>query len=372
MTVYLTFNDLPSGIYSGQVIDVIKFIHKTTGVKIKLISFLSLRSYFKNRNIIKSDLFDSMVIPMFPGIQNWRFNIFLLKIIFWFLKPDKIIARGIIATNIALISKSRKYKVIYDARGAISAEWKEYSVVASKRLLKEVDILEKKALFNSDFRMLISNQLLEYYRKYYGYKLSNQVVIPCTLSNYFTKPLDSNIRANYRNKLHYSDSDFILVYSGSVAGWQSFDLLEEAINKIFIQNSNCKVLFLGPVNPHLKNKLSKFNERITFLNVNTNNVHDYLQACDMGLLLRETSITNRVASPVKFAEYLSSGLPVLISENIGDFSNFVLEHNCGIIYNSNDIKVNQKSFSRHQMKEISNKYFTKETYLNSYKTIIAI
>lgn len=46
----------------------------------------------------------------------------------------------------------------------------------------------------------------------------------------------------------------------------------------------------------------------------------YHLAGDVGLLLREDSLTNRVASPVKFAEYLRCGLPVVLTPYVGDFS----------------------------------------------------
>lgn len=47
-------------------------------------------------------------------------------------------------------------------------------------------------------------------------------------------------------------------------------------------------------------------------------VGGYLCAADLGLLLRDSSPTNQVASPTKFAEYLACGLPVLRTTGIGD------------------------------------------------------
>ncbi len=60
----------------------------------------------------------------------------------------------------------------------------------------------------------------------------------------------------------------------------------------------------------------------------------YYRLCDYGLLLREKSITNKVASPVKFAEYLYAGLRVLISPEIGDYSEMVSYYNLGHVVNS--------------------------------------
>ena len=49
-------------------------------------------------------------------------------------------------------------------------------------------------------------------------------------------------------------------------------------------------------------------------------VVDHLCAADLGLLLRDRHLMNEVAAPGKFAEYTLSGLPLLTTRGIGDFS----------------------------------------------------
>jgi hypothetical protein len=56
-----------------------------------------------------------------------------------------------------------------------------------------------------------------------------------------------------------------------------------------------------------------------------------LPAFDAAFLLREPSVVNRVASPVKFAEYLHAGLPVVLTEGIGDATGWVEEHRLGVV-----------------------------------------
>jgi hypothetical protein len=58
---------------------------------------------------------------------------------------------------------------------------------------------------------------------------------------------------------------------------------------------------------------------------------EMLPAFDAAFLLREASVVNRVAAPVKFAEYLHAGLPVILTEGIGDASRWVSEHGLGIV-----------------------------------------
>ena len=97
-----------------------------------------------------------------------------------------------------------------------------------------------------------------------------------------------------------------------------------------------------------------------------------LSACDMGILIREDSVTNRVASPTKFAEYLSAGLQVIITNNIGDYSDFVKVHQCGIIANGKPLpNIQNVDFTtRSRMINLVNLHFTKNAQLNNYSELM--
>ena len=92
-----------------------------------------------------------------------------------------------------------------------------------------------------------------------------------------------------------------------------------------------------------------------------------MSVADYGILLREQSVTNLVASPTKFAEYLALGLPVLISENLGDYSEFVQHHNCGSIVKEalQKIQLNKQTpADKQKLVELSRKYFYKNSAQN--------
>lgn len=56
-----------------------------------------------------------------------------------------------------------------------------------------------------------------------------------------------------------------------------------------------------------------------------------LAAADAGCLLRRRSVVNRVASPLKFAEYLACGLPVIIGPEVGQYSELVARQGLGVV-----------------------------------------
>jgi len=373
LIIYLTYNDLPSGIFASQVIDVVKYLNFELNANTRLVSFISLRNFLSNRKKIKGEMKNAIVLPMFPGVHNWKMNMFLLRLVVLFCKPNKIIGRSVIATKLALNLKEKSLlnEVVYDGRGAITAEWKEYAVVDNDNLKKEISDLEKQVILNSDFRIAVSKQLIKYWKDEFGYDSNKHVVIPCTLNKAFESIKISNeevIRA--RKLIGFDSKDIVIAYSGSIAGWQSFDLLYGFIKPVLVKNDLIKLLFLSERDENIIKLEQEFPEKIFCKKVKPIEVPVYLMASDYGLLIREQSITNLVASPVKFAEYLACGLQVIISEHLGDYSSFVRNHNCGNFFT--DIKSFEKTSLEHRLeiKNIALTHFSKRSLKDLYTEVV--
>ncbi len=202
MILYLTFNDVPSGIFSSQVIDVVKFLNTHFQEKVLLVSFVSSRQYFNHKAKIKTELSDVIVLPMFPGVHRWRLNVVLLFLVVLFKKPKKIIGRSVLATQLALKMRSsgRVKEVVYDGRGAIRAEWEEYQVIQNPKMLSEIFNLEKEVVLKSDNRIAVSNKLIEYWQNEFGYHSKHHVVIPCTLNKLFEEVILTESTINEAKK----------------------------------------------------------------------------------------------------------------------------------------------------------------------------
>ena len=186
--IFLTVNDTPSGVFKSQVVDVVIFLNDISKQEIKLVSFISFRNYWANRHTIKSWYKNSTVIPMVPGIHNWKKNLVSLRFIKK-IKRDKIIARGVMAFDLA--SKLNE-KVIYDGRGAIKAELQEFpDMIPNKMVVEELIAAEANAVSNAFFKIAVSNKLVDYWKTEYGYSGSNHVVIPCTFSTAHTNGIDT-------------------------------------------------------------------------------------------------------------------------------------------------------------------------------------
>jgi hypothetical protein len=334
--LYLTYADQPSGVFSSQVMDVCRYLSSLEGGKIKLVAFISLHNFKNNKRKIKRELPDAWVIPMLPRMTWFGCNTFLLGCVVLLSGQRSILARNVLACNMALKLKNFfSLKVCFDGRGAIAAEWNEYEVVPVKEWKKAIHEWEKNVVLKADFRIAVSSELVNYWKQSYGYTDQKHVVIPCTLNSDFKAPLlDESAIASARHEMGFAATDVVLVYAGSTAGWQSFDLLKSFLIKIMLDNSTVKVLFLSEKDKNVDALKQEFTGRIFQKFVSHSEVTNVLKACDYGILIREHSITNKVAAPTKFAEYLSAGLPVLISPEIGDYTAFVEAHHCGFVIDS--------------------------------------
>ena len=372
--VYVTFNDSPGGIYKSQVIDVVK-LYQENGINSNLIAFISLRNFFKDRKKIKSYLPKSRIFPSFPKLRFWKFN----KFWFIFLKFNSatvVIARNVFAFNLFLEKKLKLKRLIYDGRGAVYAEHLEYDIYNGTGIEKSIYNLERKAVKFSDYRIAVSSKLVDYWVQNYGYIPGNEVVIPCTVSSYFHYERNENRISEIKNSLGIKENDIVLIYSGSIAEWQSLKFIEDLIRNLFERNKNLKLIFLSKNHNSIKKLKNEYPDRIFQLFVPHKEVPSYLDVAHFGILVRKKSTTNKVSSPVKCAEYLSRGLKVIISSGIGDYSEQILLNDLGFVVK--DQKKLPRLTSVDLRKDYQKKYAIKnltkssELILNNYLSLLEI
>ena len=98
-----------------------------------------------------------------------------------------------------------------------------------------------------------------------------------------------------------------------------------------------------------------------------------------GIIWRNDSIVNKVASPVKFSEYLCAGLPVIANDNVDLISELIEKSKCGFIVNTiqdiNDMVVrNLLKIDRRKIIQIGMEnfeiYTISEKYYQYYQDIL--
>lgn len=259
-----------------------------------------------------------------------------LFFVLWF-RIHCIHARSYVPAILALVTKvTVGTRMIFDMRGLFIDEmiswgvWKENTFVV--RMMR---FFEKQCILKADDVVVVSEAFKKYLLTLEFVKSARRdgkfEVIPNCVSLERFRSDDHNAarkRLNVENKI-------VLVYAGSLDSHQRpLDMVRffSAFSKI---SDQAFFLFLTYGSVQAANVLFENSLidplRYRVLQVNPDDVPEYLSAGNCAILLRNEELLNRVACPLKFAEYLAAGLPVLISGGIGDTESIVRQHSVGVV-----------------------------------------
>jgi len=217
--------------------------------------------------------------------------------------------RGVFPEEIALRKRSKFWFVFFKKAEAIFCKYADVLVVVSKKFMQHIQTI-------------------------YPKQHAKLVVIPT-----FAKPapppdtaIDNiiSLKKEYFKDAHVT----IFAYSGAFEKWQCvnevFDFFEE-ISKLYSKYrfaifSHHAELFKSLAQSR------KINMDLYYINyIENKSLAQYISQCDAGVLFRKNTLINRVAAPIKFTDYLTSGLLVIISADIGDSSDLVQKFDLGYI-----------------------------------------
>jgi len=206
-----------------------------------------------------------------------------------------------------------------DIRGA---SYEEIAGYLKQGILTKIKLHYLKSLFEkyvskAKLVNVVSEELKHYAMTKYGFSDQNIVINHCIAGDGFF--WDETIRENIRRKLKVAASEILFVFSSSTGGkWQNGDEIAMALAR-----QGYKILMLT--------KKSYSHENIISMFVPYNEVPNYLMAADIGIIIRDKDIVNKVSSPIKFSEYLSCGLPVIANDSVTLISDVLKKYNCGAI-----------------------------------------
>ena len=186
-------------------------------------------------------------------------------------------------------------------------------------------------LRDADAVFAVSHPLAEWLEKV-GVSPERVLRVPCCVSD-VAYSVDE--RARQRAALGLTDR-LVLAYLGGVAPYQHLeDGLVPFARAALALAEDVHLLCLTNDPSRVRDILSKGgiadSDRVTVLRLPQGEVSKVLTAADAGFLLREPSEVNRVAMPVKVAEYLSSGVPLVTSRVAGWVDELVEGYDAGIV-----------------------------------------
>jgi len=201
--------------------------------------------------------------------------------------------------------------------------------------------------------------------------------IPCAVDPELFK-FNERDRARIRDRLEFDDNYILGIYVGKFGGLylDPSDLV--FLNHLKKLTSKLGLIFLTPGNrEQLQIKLNQYlSSDITCVvkYVDHKDVPVYLSGSDFALSLNKYFTTGKYLSPVKHGEYWANGLPILMTEGIGDESEFLEKEEGGVIFNNENSHASIEKLKeiledpdhRNKIPEIAKKYRSFEKVRKAY------
>lgn len=249
-------------------------------------------------------------------------------------------ARGHFGSYTAINAFGGK-KVIADFRGLVTAEIEHYTPSGTRNFLKsfrikELDKIENCIVINSARIFCVSNVLKQYLLGKYPIGDDKIMVVPTLVD---TEIFNYNpiVRSEVRRKFGIEQRT-VFIYSGGLAKWQLPEKVTQLFKKLKHKIQDAFIIFLTHDPDSAAGYFRDIKKGDYLLGYAPyEKIPEYLNAADMGILLREDNPVNHVASPTKFGEYLCCGLPVLLTRGIGDTEEVILDTGGGLIIDNPDV-----------------------------------
>jgi glycosyltransferase involved in cell wall biosynthesis len=326
--LYIAYeNVFSTGILQAQVINQMETLHRKNSVSYSLISTtkISERSdplYLINKENTIREASDFIDFHEFKKTIENKQSVFsfvkdittmLIKIYPITRKSDVIHARSYGAGTIALILSAISSKpFIFDMRGILPEETVQVGKIKYNSFkYKLLKFIEKLLVKKADMVFTVSENFTNYI-------ISEFQVKPEKLFNISNPTIYSSFH-------HISKPDKVVnfVYSGSCQDWhcpeETLSLFKQVHDKfqdkVFLKIcSSDKVKFDEMAIKIGLCKSSYSVDRIPFKDMG-----DVYKNSHIGFCFRKPGLTTKVSCPVKFAEYLASGLIVISNYGVSDF-----------------------------------------------------
>jgi glycosyltransferase involved in cell wall biosynthesis len=220
-------------------------------------------------------------------------------------------------------------RLVFDCHGASPEE--ELMGGAHPSRVSAMRDWERRALAEADLNVFVSEAMNAFYVDQYGLNGVAHAVVPCCVADdRFPPEKSSSLPADLPAK------GPIVAYLGTMAVWQCGEELIRLFAQVHRADPLVFFLLLIPQTDHARTRslMRKHHlpaSRVLLTELPHDRVAATMRHAHAGVLLRRGHAVNRVASPTKFGEYLAAGVPVIMTEGIGDFSRLARRKRVGLV-----------------------------------------
>lgn len=160
--------------------------------------------------------------------------------------------------------------------------------------------------------------------------------VPCTVDTTLFQ-FSNEDRHELRKQLNIPGNSIVGINVGKYGSIYHDETAFRLFKFFFDEMPGYHQVFLTPDVDSVNGKISAFNlpsDRCRVLSVKNTEVPKYLSAADFGFVLVKSTPAKQFCSAIKTGEYWACGLPVVITERIGDDSDIVAETGTGVIWDA--------------------------------------
>lgn len=236
------------------------------------------------------------------------------------------------AATLALLGVHSR-RLVFDVHGVdIEEAVADGRIRAQGRVHRFRLALERAAIRRADWILAVSSGLEQHVR---GRAVpgGRVPIVPCVSSLPLPSSSLDSCRDKTRARLGWPDAPVVL-YLGGASPWQDPTRIVGAFVAARTLDARLRLLVITPDVAAFRRLLAAAQVPASCYAVEAHphdDVASVAAAADVGLLLRDGSLVNRVASPTKFAEYLSVGVPVVLTEVLADFARIARSEDVGAV-----------------------------------------
>lgn len=254
------------------------------------------------------------------------------------LAIDIIIGRGAMAGALAYLTAQRTGKPFYVESFEPHADYMLESGVWSRydpRYIFQRFWENKEKKFAKGLMPVAENYRRQLQRE--GLNVDTIVTVPCPVNLADFMP-STTARQAMRLRLGFEAESTVGIYVGKFGDIyydaEAFDLFKAAAD-FFGTAFRLIILTPNPVNEVLAKlqKVGLLTHQFFVVRAQHHEVPDYLSAADFAFAPIKPANCRQYCSPVKVGEYWASGLPVILTEGVGDDSDIIKAEGGGAIFN---------------------------------------
>jgi glycosyltransferase involved in cell wall biosynthesis len=382
--LYLSYDGLTDALGQSQILPYLLGLEKI-GHSFHIISFEKKEAFAQFQAIIEEQIKGKHITwhPLFytkkPPVLSTLYDLKRMKKSAFSLQKshhfDAIHCRSYLPGLIALkLKKKFGCPFIFDMRGFWADERVEGNLWNLKhpiyrQIYSYIKRKEETLLAEADAIISLTNagkkSVLTAYPKL---EISTKIsVIPCCVDDKLFTVLPEN--KEVLKSLGIDMKKNILGYVGSLGTWYMLDEMLAFFKIQQLKDSNLHFLFLTKDSQDIvyaKAKALGLNlNDITVVSVPYQKIPSVMNVIDYGLFFIRPSFSKQASSPIKQAEFMAMGIPLICNSGIGDTGEIILQHQSGFVFD----ELSHASFSSFSFDQI---IFDKDKTLNAVDTIFSV